>query len=162
MCELGSRRLGPKRTEKPKTPSPHRDDADDGARNGHRQKNHAEPPPPPAQETAFRSSSPPIPTLNNKGKKAKAKKSEIQRPPVDEEDARPTLSTPPTPLAPFTDNDGYIQMPSKEAPDSHSQQTYRKPPTPRQPGSSKTRSPCLSPRTHPPYRYRITTKESSA
>lgn len=108
---------------------------------GQRQNTYDEPDqqqPPPATETAFRSSSPPLPALKNKGKKAKAKAPPVQPPSFDDDNGElPMNSSPPIP--PLQTNDDYMQQKTPTPPEnamriSHGQQTYRKPPTPGQPG----------------------------
>ena len=98
--------------------------------------NEEQPPPPPSRqhqpEPAFRSSSPPIPALKNKGKKPKAKVNNVRRPSFD--DVHQQQSPTPPPLPPFANNDDYAQLPPIEDTESQGGQTYRKPPTPRQPG----------------------------
>ena len=87
-------------------------------------------------EHAFRSSSPPIPALKNKGKKPKPKVNNVRKPSFDEAYQQQSPLPPLSP--PFTNNDDYAQLPPIEDTQSQGGQTYRKPPTPRQPGLFET------------------------
>lgn len=73
------------------------------------------------QESFYRSSSPPVPTLKNKDKK---QKSNVRRSPIDDTNQQPSLDN---------DNDELTQPPIDDN-DRQSQQNYRKPLTPKQTG----------------------------
>ena len=82
-------------------------------------------------EPVFRTSSPPIPTLQNKGKKQKSTVNNVRRQSYDNVNQQKT----PTPtVPPLHSNDDFIEAPFPDDINEQSQQTYRKPPTPRQPG----------------------------
>ncbi|CAF0939122.1 unnamed protein product [Adineta ricciae] len=120
---LGKRKS--KRPEKPATPR-----SDDDVR----QNTYDEPPPPPPQprtEAAYRSSSPPVPTLKNKDKKQKSTVNNTRRPSY--EDANHQLP------APSSDNQDNYMRPVYDDTESRGKQTYRKPPTPRQPATYRSR-----------------------
>jgi hypothetical protein len=114
--------------------TPKRNDDDENDENAHRQNDYDEQPLQQQQSepAAYRSSSPPIPALKNKGKKPKPKSNvnNVRRPSFD--DANQQQSPPPLP--PFTNNDDFAQLPPVDDAESQGRQTYRKPPTPRQPG----------------------------
>lgn len=125
--------------EKPMTPK--QDEANDHANrpNQHDESNHQQqhqPPPPPPADNAYRSSSPPIPTLKNKGKKPKAKVTNARRPSFDDAEQRASPPAPsPAPLPPLDNDEEFDEPPPvDERRASQGRQTYRKPPTPRQPG----------------------------
>jgi hypothetical protein len=111
--------------------TPQRNDNDHGGndRNDNQEYDNDEQqqPPPPPFEPAYRTSSPPIPALKNKGKKPKSNANNVRRPSVD--DVRQQQSPPP-----FYNNDDFAQLPPIDDNESQGRQTYRKPPTPRQPG----------------------------
>lgn len=103
--------------------------------NNDEQNDYDKPPPPSSQqqqqsEPAYRSSSPPIPALKNKGKKPKAKVNPVRNQSFDDTAQQQS----PPPLPPFQTNDDFVQMPPADDTVSQGPQTYRKPPTPRQPG----------------------------
>ena len=72
-----------------------------------------------------------MPTLKNKGKKQKPTVTHARRQSFD--DAAQQQSPPP-PLPPLTTNDDFMQRPPTGETESQGRQTYRKPPTPGQPG----------------------------
>jgi hypothetical protein len=78
------------------------------------------------QEPDYRSSSPPVPTLKNKDKKPKAATSNVRRQSFDDTTRQPSPQF-------LTDNDDLTQPPIDDN-DGQGRQSYRKPPTPRQPG----------------------------
>jgi hypothetical protein len=72
------------------------------------------------QESAYRTISPPVPTLKNKGKK---QNSNVRRSSSDDVNQQPV----------FNDNDDHTQPPIDDN-DPQNRQSYRKPTTPRQTG----------------------------
>jgi len=114
----------PKRQEKPMTPKRNDDENDENAnhRNDYDQQQQSEP--------AYRSSSPPIPALKNKGKKPKSNVNNVRKQSFDNVSQQQS----PPPLPPFDNNDDFAQFPPVDDAESQGRQTYRKPPTPRQPG----------------------------
>jgi hypothetical protein len=106
--------LEPKRQEQPMSPRNDDDDAD-------RQNTYDEPP----NESAYRSSSPPVPTIKNKDKKQKPNNNHVRRQSFDDTNQHQPL--------PFNDNDELTQPPIDDN-DGQSRQMHRKPPTPRQTG----------------------------
>lgn len=124
----------PKRVEKPVTPK-YETNNDNQTVGPSKTFDEAESGPAPTSETAFRSSSPPVPTLKNKGKKGKQKPAPpVQRQPS-YDDAVQQSSPPPLPIG---SEEGEFIEPGPPLPEEtrslQGQQTYRKPPTPRQPG----------------------------
>jgi len=81
-------------------------------------------------EPVYRSSSPPIPALKNKGKKPKSTVNNVRHQSFDDINQQQS----PPPLTPLNNNDDFAQLPTIDDVDSQGRQTYRKPPTPRQPG----------------------------
>jgi hypothetical protein len=81
-------------------------------------------------EPAYRTSSPPIPALKNKGKKPKSTVKNVRRQSFDDINQQQS----PPPQTPLNNNDDFAQLPPIDDADSQGRQTYRKPPTPRQPG----------------------------
>ncbi|CAF2407712.1 unnamed protein product [Rotaria sp. Silwood2] len=131
----------PKRQEKPMTPKrdeTHFDDNNDDT-NANRQNsfNNQQPHQQEQSEPVYRSSSPPVPTLNNKGKKQKSTVKNVRRQQSYDEIVQ--QQSPPPPLPPLNNNDEFIQSPPIDDTDEQSRQTYRKPPTPRQPDVSSAR-----------------------
>ena len=76
-----------------------------------------------SMEPAYRTASPPVPTLKNKDKK---QKSNVRRSPVDDSNQQQ-----PPPV--YSDNDDY-GLPPIDDNDGQSRQSFRKQQTPRQPG----------------------------
>ncbi|UJR33094.1 hypothetical protein I4U23_020551 [Adineta vaga] len=128
----GTSKRKPKRQEKPATP---RSDED----NRQNSYDEPQPPPPPRTDAAYRSSSPPVPTLKNKDRKQKSTVGNARRPSYDDANQQP-------PPPAFANHDEYMQ-PAHDDADSRGKQTYRKPPTPRQPDITTERK-------KPPSTYR--------
>jgi hypothetical protein len=105
--------------------TPERDDADANRENNYDEQQQQQK----RSEVAYRSSSPPVPTLKNKDKKQKSATNNTRRQSYDDLNQEPSL-------AHLDTNDDYPQPPPPvdNTTDSHGRQTYRKPPTPRQPG----------------------------
>ncbi|CAF3602863.1 unnamed protein product [Rotaria sp. Silwood1] len=103
----------PKRQDKPMTPNNDENDAD--RQNSYDEQQHEEP--------VYRSSSPPVPTLKNKDKKRKPNNNTVRHQAFDDTNQQ---------LPPINDNDELTQPPIDDN-DGQGQQTYRKPPTPKQP-----------------------------
>ncbi|CAF0772023.1 unnamed protein product [Rotaria sordida] len=125
----------PKRQEKPITPKRdeiHDDDNnnDNIHANGRNNYNDQQ------SEPIYRSSSPPIPTLKNKDKKQKSTIKNVRR--QQSYDDGVQQQSPP-PLTPLNNNDEFLQQQPIDDTDDQSRQTYRKPPTPRQPDVSLAR-----------------------
>lgn len=78
-----------------------------------------------SQEQPYRSASPPVPTLKNKGKK---QKSNVRRSPVDD----PNQQEQPLPVS-FDNNDESL-LPPIDDDEDQGRSSYRKPPTPKQTG----------------------------
>jgi hypothetical protein len=117
--------LEQRRQEKPMTPRQNDDENNDNAniQNDYDEQQQQ-------SEPAYRTSSPPIPALKNKGKKPKSNLNNVRRQSFDDINQQQT----PPPLPPFTTNDDFVHLQPTDDADTQSQQTYRKPPTPRQPG----------------------------
>jgi len=102
--------------------TPQKDDADANRENNYDEQQQKR------SEVAYRSSSPPVPTLKNKDKKQKSATNNTRRQSYDDLNQEPSL-------AHLDTNDDYPKPPpADDTTDSHGRQTYRKPPTPRQPG----------------------------
>ncbi|CAF4751784.1 unnamed protein product [Rotaria sp. Silwood1] len=134
----------PKRQEKPMTPKrdeTHYDDNNDDINANRRgsysnQQTQQQQQQQQQSEPAYRSSSPPVPTLKNKDKKQKSTVKNVRRQQSYDEIVQQQS---PPPLPPFNNNDEFIQEPPIDDTDEQSRQTYRKPPTPRQPDVSSAR-----------------------
>ncbi|CAF1071214.1 unnamed protein product [Adineta steineri] len=135
--ELISKRK-PKRQDKPSSPR-----IDDDTANRKNTSNEQ----PLRSEVAYRSASPPVPTLNKKDKKKKPTTNNTRRPSFDDANQQPSLPS-------FDNHDDYIQQPPPvDDTDGHGRQTYRKPPTPRQPDISASHK--------PPQTYRARPRQNS-
>jgi hypothetical protein len=99
--------------------SPRNDDNDEDNGNGATRQNTYDDQ---DQEPAYRTASPPVPTIKNKDKK---QKSNVRRSPFDETNQQ----QPPV----FSDNDELNQLPIDDN-DGQSRQSHRKQPTPKQTG----------------------------
>jgi hypothetical protein len=112
--------------------TPKRDDDDNDDNNVHQQNNYDEQQQQQQRQTeaAYRSSSPPIPTLKNKGKKPKSNVKNVRHKSFDDVAQQQS----PPPLPPFNNDDDFADAPLNDDTEEQSRQTYRKPPTPRQPG----------------------------
>ena len=122
--------------EKPMTPKQDEENGHGNRPAQHNDPSHHQQPAPP-MDNAYRSSSPPIPTIKNKGKKPKAKATNLQRPSFDDAEQRASPPAPsPAPLPPLeNDDDDFVEPPPADEPRAQQgRQTYRKPPTPHQPG----------------------------
>lgn len=109
--ELAMRRSKPKRADQSMSPN---DNDDPEIQNTYDDQQ---------QDSMYRSSSPPVPTIKNKGKKPKANPQRLSQ--DDTNDQPPPL--------PSNDNDELTQNPLDES-DTQPQQTYRKPITPKESG----------------------------
>ncbi|CAF3312525.1 unnamed protein product [Rotaria socialis] len=93
-----------------------------------------------SDEPVYRSSSPPVPTIKNKDKKQKSNHNVVRHQSFDDENQEQ--------LPPIIDDNELIQPPIDDDDDGHVPDTYRKPPTPKQPDVPPARK--KPPQTHRP------------